>query len=275
MLNLIFFTLFLQLAVGTLLPLLFISLEEIGATFFRFMSGLAAALLAVAWWAHPFNHPVFHSAQNSFSISPNLVLGLIAVTIVILLAGSFWIERVKKIYLVPAFALGLAVVTCAALFSPAAPDLPVSSLGLRAASFLGSALVLGTVLSAMITGHWYLVNHRLTIQPLRIATLLFLVATVLRLAFVVAVIPALALSREILVAQAAQALLQLSGQGWLFWLRVTIGLIGPLIFGGMIYATVKIRSTQSATGMLYATVVFVFLGEAFAKFIWLFTGIPV
>jgi hypothetical protein len=198
-----------------------------------------------------------------------------AVTIAILVVGSIWIKRIKKIYLFPAFALGLAVVVCAALFSPATQELPVPSSGWRAASFLASTLLLGTVMSAMITGHWYLVNRRLTIQPLRIATMLFLGAIVLRLVFVIAVVSVLALSREALVSQAAQALLQFSGQGWLFWLRLAIGLIGPLIFGGMIYATVKIRSTQSATGMLYATVVFVFLGEAFAKFIWLFTGIPV
>ncbi|MGH7494805.1 MAG: hypothetical protein ACREOO_20730 [bacterium] len=275
MLNLIFFSLFVQLAVGTLLPLFFMSLEEIGVTFFRFMSGVAALLLAIAWWAHPFAHPIFNLSPLAFSGFPHPVMGLMAATIVILLAGSIWIKRGKKIYLFPAFALGLAVVVCTALFSPASLELPVQYSGLRAASFLASALLLGTVMSAMITGHWYLVNRRLTIQPLRIATVLFLGATVLRLVLVIAVVSVLALSRETLVSQAAQALLQFSGQGWLFWLRFAIGLIGPLVFGGMIYATVKIRSTQSATGMLYATVVFVFLGEAFAKFIWLFTGIPV
>ena len=274
MLNLIFFSLFLQLAVGTLLPLFFISLEEIGAMFFRFMSAMAAVLLAIAWWAHPFGHPIFDLSGLAFSGSPRLMFGLMAATIAILLAGSIWINRIKKIFLFPAFALGLTLVVCAALLTPATPALPVPSSGLRAASYLASSLLLGTVMSAMITGHWYLVNRRLTIQPLRIATLLFLGATVLRLIFVIAVVSSLALSREALVSQAAQGLLQFSGQGWLFWLRLTIGLIGPLVFGGMIYATVKIRSTQSATGMLYATVVFVFLGEAFAKFIWLFTGIP-
>jgi hypothetical protein len=275
MLNLIFFSLFLQLAVGTLLPLLIISLEQIGAMFFRFMSGVAVVLLALAWWAHPFAHPIFNLSPRVFGDAATLILALIGAIIVILLTGSIWIQRFKKIYLFPAVALGLAVVVWVALLSPASPGAPVSSPAWRATSFLGSALVLGTVMSAMITGHWYLVNHRLTIQPLRIATLLFLGAMVLRLAFVVIVVSALALSRETLVSQAALSLLQLSGQGWLFWLRVTIGLIGPLIFGGMIFATVKIRSTQSATGILYATVVLVFLGEAFAKFVWLFTGIPV
>ncbi len=275
MLNLIFFSLFLQLAAGMLLPLLFISLAEIGATFFRLLSGLAAALLALACWAHPFGSPVLASPSGVFGISPNLIFGLIAATIVLLLAGSIGIKRVKKIYLFPAFALALAAVVFVSLFSPVSQSFPASLAGWRAVSFTGSAMMLGTVMSAMITGHWYLVNRRLTIQPLRMAAILFLGATILRLAMVIAVVAVLAFSSEALVSQPAQALLQFSGTGWWFWLRVIIGLIGPLIFGWMIYETVKIRSTQSATGMLYATVVLVFIGEAFSKFIWLFTGIPV
>ncbi len=275
MLNLIFFSLFLQLAIGALLPLFFISLEDIGVFFFRFVSVLVAALLVLAWWAHPFDHPMLSSAQTISSFSQNSFFSLIAATIAVLLAGSIMIKRVGKSYLFPAFALGLLGIIAAALISPTAQILPPASSAWRVASFIGSALVLGTVLSAMITGHWYLVNRRLTIQPLRVATQLFLGATLLRLALVVAAVSALLLSREALVAQSAQALLQFSGTGWLFWLRVIIGLAGPLIFGFMIYETVKIRSTQSATGMLYATVIFVVIGEAFSKFIWLFTGISI
>lgn len=275
MLNLIFFALFQQLAAGILLPLLFISLEEIGAAFFRLLSALAAILLALAWWAHPFDNPLLNAAPNPAGITPNLILGLMAAAIAILLAGSFWIRRLKKNYLFPAAAAALAAVILASWLPPVSPALATLPAAWRAASFAGSALILGTVMSAMITGHWYLVNRRLTIQPLRIASLMFLGAAVLRLLLVIAVIAALAFSSESLAAQTAQTLLRLSGPGWLFWLRVLIGLIGPLIFAGMIYATVKIRSTQSATGMLYATVVLVFIGEAFSKFIWLFTGIPV
>ena len=271
MLNLIFFSLFLQLAIGALLPLLFISLEEIGVFFFRFMSVLIAVLLAVAWWSHPFDNPAFSSAPAS----PVLFFSLFAATIATLLLGSLAIKRVGKSYLFPALALGSALVVWVAWHFPPPPALPHASSAWRAASFSGSALMLGTVMSAMITGHWYLVNRRLTIQPLRVATQLFLGATVLRLMIVIAVMAALALSGEAIAAQSAQTLLQFSGAGWLFWLRVAIGLIGPMIFGAMIYATVKIRSTQSATGMLYAAVILVFIGEAFSKFIWLFTGIPV
>jgi hypothetical protein len=59
-----------------------------------------------------------------------------------------------------------------------------------------------------------------------------------------------------------------------FMARVTIGLVIPLIFGFMIWGTVKIRSTQSATGILYATIIMVLIGEAFAQFLSNLIGIP-
>jgi hypothetical protein len=49
----------------------------------------------------------------------------------------------------------------------------------------------------------------------------------------------------------------------LFWLllRWGLGLIGPLILCVLAWQTAKIRSTQSATGLLYVVVIFCFLGE--------------
>ena len=44
-------------------------------------------------------------------------------------------------------------------------------------------------------------------------------------------------------------------------MRVLFGLAGALLLGIMAYRTVVIRSTQSATGILYAAVVFVLVGE--------------
>jgi hypothetical protein len=65
-----------------------------------------------------------------------------------------------------------------------------------------------------------------------------------------------------------------SFQNYLFWGRVGIGLVLPLIFGSMIWNSVKIRSTQSATGILYATVVVVLIGETFARVLFQISGVP-
>jgi hypothetical protein len=47
------------------------------------------------------------------------------------------------------------------------------------------------------------------------------------------------------------------------WLPVRwgLGFIGPLVLGWMARSAAKIRSTQSATGILYVVVIFCFLGE--------------
>ncbi|RMF61589.1 MAG: hypothetical protein D6743_13310, partial [Calditrichaeota bacterium] len=68
---------------------------------------------------------------------------------------------------------------------------------------------------------------------------------------------------------------QLDVYGYIFWGRVAFGLVVPLIFGFMVWSAAKIRSTQSATGILYATIVLVLLGETFARVLFLITGIPV
>ena len=275
MLNFIFFSLFSHLAIGALLTVLLISLEEIGATFFRFMSWLGAVLLALALLAQPLNKQIPDSLFQLPQSTGALAFGLVLATLAVLMLGGIWVQRVGKSYLLLAFGLGLAVLVLIAYFYPIAEGLTQAAFGLRAFSFVGSALMLGSVLGAMITGHWYLVNHKLSIQPLRLASLLFLSATLVRVLFVIGLMSYSSFSNEAALAESARALLSFSGKGILFWARCLIGLAGPLIFAFMIYETVKLKSTQSATGMLYATVVLVFIGEAFSKFLWFFTGIPV
>jgi hypothetical protein len=44
-------------------------------------------------------------------------------------------------------------------------------------------------------------------------------------------------------------------------LRWALGFVGPLILTWMAWQAARIRSTQSATGILYVVVIFCFLGE--------------
>ena len=56
--------------------------------------------------------------------------------------------------------------------------------------------------------------------------------------------------------------------------RVLFGLVAPLTLSWMIWQTVKIRSTQSATGILYVAVVFVLFGELLSHYLLVSTGYP-
>jgi hypothetical protein len=62
----------------------------------------------------------------------------------------------------------------------------------------------------------------------------------------------------------------------ILWLPVRwlAGIIAPLGFGWMAYASARIRSTQSATGILYVVVVCGFLGELMSLLLTRQTGWP-
>src|SRR3954454_13823479 len=56
--------------------------------------------------------------------------------------------------------------------------------------------------------------------------------------------------------------------------RWALGFVGPLVLGWMAYETAKIRSTQSATGILYVVVILCFLGELTGQLLLYKTGWP-
>jgi hypothetical protein len=122
--------------------------------------------------------------------------------------------------------------------------------------FLGdltSAALLGAATTAMLLGHNYLIAPNMSIAPLLRVLGLLLAATVLRLAVA---------SIGLWFWTATHSLTNLEDETVL-WLPVRwgIGLLGPIVLGIMAWQTAKIRSTQSATGMLYVVVILCFLGE--------------
>ena len=62
----------------------------------------------------------------------------------------------------------------------------------------------------------------------------------------------------------------------LLWLPVRwgLGLIAPLVLGWMAWETARIRSTQSATGILYVVVILCYLGELTSQLLVEKTGFP-
>ena len=62
--------------------------------------------------------------------------------------------------------------------------------------------------------------------------------------------------------------------GIFFWQRVLFGLAGPAVLSYLTWETAKIRSTQSATGILYVDFFTVVVGEVLAKYLLLATRVP-
>lgn len=144
-----------------------------------------------------------------------------------------------------------------ALMTSAAPALAV------AANLSGAAL-LGGVASTMLLGHWYLVQTSLSIRPLSVGSTVFSAATALRTGVTIF---ALLYGSMADLRIAAVSDLIYSTPALFFGFRVLTGLLFPIVLAAMIRNTVRIRSTQSATGLLYVALILVLFGELTAAFL--------
>jgi hypothetical protein len=162
-------------------------------------------------------------------------------------------------------------------------------------ALLAGALALGGIMTAMLLGHWYLNTPTASGRPLEFSTTLTLVA--LAIAFACALFlgpstlklhdPGMALSPGTSIidkgsggivittptpqptgtagqqpAGARQAPLDTSA---FVWLQYLMGFAAPLVLGYLALRLTRERSFQSATGMLYLCVAFVFIGEILGR----------
>jgi hypothetical protein len=119
---------------------------------------------------------------------------------------------------------------------------------------VSSAFLLGTVMSAMLMGHNYLVAPGMSLTPLfRLLTALA-VALALR-----AAVDGYLLARWI-GTHADDTLMSGDRALWLP-VRWLVGLVGTAVLCWMAWQAGRLRATQSATGILYVAVIFSFLGE--------------
>lgn len=162
-------------------------------------------------------------------------------------------------------------------------------------NFVTSALLLGSVFAGQYLGHWFLTVPGLHIKEFQKVVKLLIVAIIARVcevAFTLFItiglhpheavdamgrplLPALDSLARLQTDAGGQSLLALSGDSWfgleffgllLLATRVLWGLIAPVLLVGMVKKTVDTRSTQSATGILYALCVMVLLGEGTALY---------
>lgn len=129
--------------------------------------------------------------------------------------------------------------------------------------FLGAASV-GTVLTGMLLGHWYLVTPTLTVAPLARINRLFGYALIGQAVLVVInagpwVANSLAVSDK---------------WGVFFWLRLVVGIIFPLILAYATAQTCKLKAHMSSTGFLYVALGCVLAGEIVSRVLLFQTYVP-
>lgn len=118
-----------------------------------------------------------------------------------------------------------------------------------------AGLLLGSVLSAMLLGHWYLNAPGMQIAPLVRLIGLALAAVALR-----AVVSGAGLAAHLQAGGAVESS---------FWMMLALrwlaGVVGVAVTLVMAALTLRIPNTQSATGILYVSVIGAFIGELVAQ----------
>lgn len=241
------------LAVGVTASLPLVPIQQIGRRFFILMTMVAVVFYMFA----------VISRGLDFRYTHAICLGLLV------LFNVFVSPRggiASSMFLLLALAFGVAgLVSDAVAVRTAAQPLAGLSILLVSLSFVASALLLGGTLATMLLGHWYLVAHGLSFGVLGRLVWLVLGALILR---IVGVVWAAFAQRDVwgvMWGNAGGLTGFFLGDGMFAGARALFGLVLPLVLVLMVHQCVKIKSNQSATGILYVMVAFVILGEAIAK----------
>jgi hypothetical protein len=230
----------LRLALGMMACLLLLSPAQVNPRFYRtqFLTALGLACVVLVF--------VRESA-------PWPVLALLGAGMFLAFAGSFsWsLEGApggRVLIVLTAAALGGALTVYELTAADARAPLATRLVGDAASSAL-----LGAALTAMLLGHFYLIAPGMAMTPLFRLLVALCVALALRLA----------LDGFGLWAWSQGHAWRTLGNDLLLWLPVRwlVGFGLPAVLTWMVWQSAKIRSTQSATGIMYVVVIFCFLGE--------------
>jgi hypothetical protein len=136
---------------------------------------------------------------------------------------------------------------------------------------LSSFLLLGITHYSMLLGHYYLVVPKLTERPLLICLKLFWFVIAVKM-----IVSAVSIwnTGEFLVEGTT------AGDGYIFnWIVVSMrwlwGYFALLVLSYFAWKLCRMRSIQSATGVLYIMVFFVFVGELLSSYLYLKHGLMI
>ena len=260
-----------HLAIGIAFTLVFVS-REAGVKFFRFNAGLAALLMVAAF--------TFRPPDASATDAGKIAFGALVVFEAALVVYWITIGRVlaKVRPMIVATSILASVVALLAQAAASSVDAGVPLQAMTVLSFFTSAFLLGGACTAMILGHWYLVIPSLQVSHLQSIVKVHMASMAIRV-----VVVALAIAVGIATFQPGQpggASVNFrhyifSIGGIFFWQRMLFGLFGPAVLSYLTWQTAKIRSTQSATGILYVDFFTVVVGEVLAKYLLLATRVAV
>lgn len=187
--------------------------------------------------------------------APQITGVAIALAVVSYVGSVIWLYEKKTVGVALLWVLAAVGLAGAALATPWSEAATTTGVVLGVLELVSSGLLLGATIAAMLLGHWYLNTPSMALLPLRRLVEMMIGAVILRT-----------------LLAAAGLWLHLSGAAsveGMFWVwivaRWVLGLLGALMMGLLAWYTLKVPNTQSATGILYAGVIVVFMGELFSQ----------
>jgi hypothetical protein len=269
-----FLLVFAQLYVGGLLALSIPPFHGIERGFYKSTGAVyvSAGLLALAGRLALLARPPSGAAPPPGALV-ELVLWAGSLLAAVLYLRSLWGDRYRlraRSY-VAAWMSGVAALCVGAQSFRLGPPASIETI-LYPASFIVSALLLGSVATGMLLGHWYLIDRSLSIDPFRRLFKFFTVMLAIQAGL-------LLLSAGLLrLGGAAESVLALTrllhDHSALLASRL---LLSPLAAAGlawMISKTLQIPQTMAATGLFYIAILSVLVGELMGRFILFRTSLP-
>lgn len=240
--------------------------DEIGWKYFRMIGFLVVAITAgIATWMVKLHVPPW--------------LPAVTAAVCLCSAGlSQWAGGTRdnlglfRMFTIGGGVVGLAV---ALLWSITQELSPPANETLRFAAYvlglLLGAWVMGTITVAWLLGHAYLTATKMTILPLQRLSRLLSAAVIARTLFLFA-----GLTIFWWTARSTDVGMQpLRNEILVLCLRIATGIIGLDVFTYMVRDCVRLRSTQSATGILYFASLFAYIGELSSHYLVKGLGWPV
>src|SRR5262245_27348715 len=242
--------------------------REAGVKFFRFNAGLAAILIAVGFVFRPPDADPTLTARVAWFA---LIASEAAIVVYWATVGRA-LASIRPALLAVGCGGGALALVAQAIAVTAGRG--IDSRILTIASFLSSTALLGGACTAMILGHWYLILPSMQVSHLQSIVKVHIASMVVRTVVVAAAVLVAIETWQPGLGPSFRAYITSAG-GIFFWQRVLFGLFGPALLSYMTWETAKIRSTQSATGILYVDFFTVVVGEVLAKYLLLATRVPV
>ena len=125
--------------------------------------------------------------------------------------------------------------------------------------------IIASVFFSMILGHWYLNVIQLPIKLLKNSIILLSFLLIIRLFWNIYALTTFEVTDNYGINLSLFSFLW-TFEGFLLLVAMFFGLIVPIILNVFIWYTLQIQSTQSATGLIYVSVVSLLFGDLFYKY---------